>query len=69
MESPTLSPQVSLPALVNCQPHRGLQHWGRSLLLPILAETTHSQHLGQQLPIGAMAEQLRGDPGLRGNIL
>lgn len=33
-------------------------------------ETTHSQHLGQQLPIGAIAaEHLRSDPGLRGNIL
>lgn len=32
-------------------------------------ETTHSEHLGQQLPIGATSEQLRGDPGLRGNIL
>lgn len=32
-------------------------------------ETTHSKHLGQQLPIGTISEQLRGDPGLRGNIL
>ncbi|GAB1300708.1 N-acetylglucosamine-1-phosphotransferase subunit gamma [Apodemus speciosus] len=32
-------------------------------------QTTHSQHLGQQLPIGAISEQLRGDPGLHGNIL
>lgn len=32
-------------------------------------ETTHSQLLGQQLPVGEISEQLRGDPGLRGNIL
>lgn len=70
MESPTLSPQVSLPALVSCQPHLGLQLWGRSVLISVvLAETTHSQLLGQQLPVGEISEQLRGDPGLRGNIL
>ncbi|XP_057632431.1 N-acetylglucosamine-1-phosphotransferase subunit gamma isoform X1 [Chionomys nivalis] len=33
------------------------------------AETAHSKHLGQQVPIGATSEQLRGDPGLRGNTL
>lgn len=32
-------------------------------------ETAHSKHLGQQILISATSEQLRGDPGLRGNTL
>ncbi|XP_023567501.1 N-acetylglucosamine-1-phosphotransferase subunit gamma isoform X1 [Octodon degus] len=33
------------------------------------AETSHAEHLGQQSPTEMTAEQLQGDPGLRGNIL
>lgn len=32
-------------------------------------ETSRSEHLAQQLPTDATSEQLRGDPGLRRNIL
>uniref|UniRef100_A0A8C5KQX2 N-acetylglucosamine-1-phosphotransferase subunit gamma n=1 Tax=Jaculus jaculus TaxID=51337 RepID=A0A8C5KQX2_JACJA len=32
-------------------------------------ENPHAKHLGQQPPIGVTSEQLRGDPGLRGNSL
>ncbi|KAI6054224.1 N-acetylglucosamine-1-phosphotransferase subunit gamma isoform X1 [Marmota monax] len=30
-------------------------------------ETSHSEHLGQHSPTDGVSEQLRGDPGLRGN--
>ncbi|XP_005007428.1 N-acetylglucosamine-1-phosphotransferase subunit gamma isoform X1 [Cavia porcellus] len=33
------------------------------------AETSHTEHLAQQSPTDVTSEQLRGDPGLRGNIL
>lgn len=32
-------------------------------------ETSHTEHLAQQSPTDVTSEQLRGDPGLRGNIL
>lgn len=53
---------------------RGLSAWGpvagaALMALAVLAETTSSEHGGLRTPTDGTAEQLRGDPGLRGDTL